>query len=245
MQHVIVTGGSRGLGLAVVEGLLADGYRVSTCSRSRNEAMERLAGDERYRSRFLWAPCTVGRAEEAERFFSEVMTWAGEDGLYGLVNNAGVAVDGVLATFPTNRLQEVLEVDLLGSLQMSRLALRVFLRPRNPGRIVSISSIVGSRGYAGLAVYSAAKAGMDGMTRSLAREVGRLGVTVNSVAPGYLSTGMSSELSQGQLTQIVRRTPMGRLGAFEDILPLVRFLLSDGARFITGQTIIADGGLSS
>ncbi len=244
MRHVIVTGGSRGLGLALVEGLLADGYRVSTCSRSRTEAMERLAEDKRYSDRFHWSACRIGRAEEAEKFVAEVMEWAGEGDLYGLINNAGVVMDGVLATFPTSSIQEILEVDLLGALQMARLATRVFLRRRQGGRILNISSVIGSRGFTGLAAYSAAKAGMDGMTRSLAREVGRLGVTVNSVAPGYLNTEMTSVLSQGQLDQIVRRTPMGRLGAPEDVLAVIRFLLSDSAHFITGHTIMVDGGLS-
>jgi 3-oxoacyl-[acyl-carrier protein] reductase len=112
------------------------------------------------------------------------------------------------------------------------------------GRIVNISSIIGQRGYNGLAAYSASKAGMDGMTRALARELGRRAVTVNSVAPGYLVTEMSSTLNESQRKQILNRTPLGRLGDCDDVLPVVRFLMSENARYITGQTLVVDGGIS-
>src|SRR5690606_1350730 len=111
-------------------------------------------------------------------------------------------------------------------------------------RIVNISSIIGSRGYNGLAAYSASKAGMDGMTPALARELGRRQITVNSLAPGYVKTEMSSTLNAGQLAQIVNRTPLGRLADEQDILGALRFLLSDAAAMITGQTLLVDGGIS-
>jgi 3-oxoacyl-[acyl-carrier protein] reductase len=112
------------------------------------------------------------------------------------------------------------------------------------GRIINISSIIGSRGYNGLSVYSATKAGLDGVTRSLARELGQRQITVNSVAPGYMQTDMSSGLGEDRLKQIVRRTPMNKLAVIEDIIPLVKFLLSESAGMITGQTIMVDGGIS-
>jgi 3-oxoacyl-[acyl-carrier protein] reductase len=112
------------------------------------------------------------------------------------------------------------------------------------GRILNISSIIGSRGYNGMAAYSASKAGMDGLTRALARELGRRQITVNSVGPGYVKTEMSSTLNNIQLAQIVNRTPLRRLASEEDVTALVRFLLSDGAAMITGQTILVDGGVS-
>ncbi len=124
------------------------------------------------------------------------------------------------------------------------MALRILLENRAGGRIVNISSIIGSRGYTGLAAYSASKAGLDGLTRALAREVGRRGITVNSVAPGYLRTDMSAALSGEQLNQIIRRTPLLRLGTVADITPAVKFLLGDEARFITGHTLMIDGGIS-
>jgi 3-oxoacyl-[acyl-carrier protein] reductase len=140
--------------------------------------------------------------------------------------------------------ERVLNVNLISALRLSRLALRKMLSQGDKARIINISSIVGLRGYTGLAAYAASKAGMDGMTRALAREVGRRGITVNSVAPGYLATDLSASLKTEQRRQIVNRTPLGRLGEVADVVPMVRFLLSDEADFITGQTVVVDGGIS-
>lgn len=245
-RHVIVTGGSRGLGAAMIAGLLADGYRVSTCSRSKSEDIERMQADPDFGSRYFWRACQVGEAEEADRFVRDAVEWAGADPLWGLVNNAGVAQAGILASFPNVESERILRINLFGAIQMARAATQVMLKSdRVGGRIINISSIIGSRGYNGLAAYSASKAGMDGLTRALARELGRRRITVNSVAPGYIATEMSSTLSTGQLAQIVNRTPLGRLAGAEDVLALVRFLLGDGAAMITGQVILVDGGVST
>lgn len=238
-RHVIVTGGSRGLGLGIVEALLAEGYRVSTCSRAPSEALERLAGPD-----LFWQPCRIGDGDEVRAFMDAALDLGGGSPLWGLVNNAGIAREGVLATFPEIDVEEVIQVNLTGAIQVARAFLRAKLVKRGPGRIVNISSIIGQRGYNGLSAYSASKAGLDGLTRALAREVGRLQVTVNSVAPGYLATEMSGTLAEGQRDQIVRRTPLGRLGEVADVVPVVRFLLGDGAGFVTGQTIVVDGGIT-
>jgi 3-oxoacyl-[acyl-carrier protein] reductase len=236
-RHVIVTGGSRGLGLALVEGLLDDGYRVSVCSREYTKGLERLEG-----ARLFWKSCRVGQGEEVQAFIDAAAEQAGGIPLWGLVNNAGIAREGVLAGFSEVDTEEILRVNLLGALQAARAFLRAKQVQRGPGRIVNISSIIGQRGYVGLAAYSASKAGLDGMTRSLAREVGRFGITVNSVAPGYLDTETASGLDAEQRAQIVRRTPLGRLGTVIDVVPVVRFLIGDGGGFVTGQTITVDGG---
>jgi 3-oxoacyl-[acyl-carrier protein] reductase len=243
-KHVIVTGGSRGLGAAVIEGLLADGYRVSTCSRTKSEGIERLLAHSEFGSRFFWAACEAGEADQVDTFVREAVQWAGSDGIYGLINNAGIAQAGILASFPNVESEKILKINLLGAIQFARAVSQYLVRRTTGGRIINISSIIGSRGYNGMAAYSASKAGMDGLTRALARELGRKQITVNSVAPGYVKTEMSATLTGVQLTQIVNRTPLGRLASEEDILGVTRFLLSDAAAMITGQTILVDGGIS-
>lgn len=243
-RHVIVTGGSRGLGAAMIEGLLADGYRVSTCSRKKSANIERLLADESHSGRFYWGQCEIGQAAQVDAFVDGAVAWAGDDGLWGLVNNAGIAQTGILASFPNRESEKILQVNLFGAIQAARAASEHMLRLNKGGRIINISSIIGSRGYNGMSAYSASKAGMDGLTRALARELGRRRITVNSVAPGYVLTEMSSVLTPSQLNQIVNRTPLGELAEAEDITNLVRFLLGDGARMITGQTILVDGGVS-
>jgi 3-oxoacyl-[acyl-carrier protein] reductase len=243
MRHVIVTGGSRGLGAETVRSLLEDGYFVSTCSRTKSEFIEGLERDASYSGKFYYQHLDLQQTDGYERFVDDCVARGGP--LYALVNNAGIAMAGVLATFPNADSERILKVNLLGPLAMSRAIIRHFLRSRSGGRIVNISSIIGSRGYNGLAAYSASKAGLDGLTRALARELGPLRVTVNSIAPGYVRTEMSATLSQGQLDQIIRRTPLGRLAEPSDTTGALRFLLSDAAAFITGQLILVDGGVSA
>lgn len=239
---VIVTGGSRGLGKAVVEDLLEAGYRVATCSRSEGE-IEKLQRDSKD-DHFYWRACRIGDEKDEEAYVDAVINWAGEDPIYALINNAGIAFDGVLATFSKSEMASIMEVNLLGAIRLSRLVMRQLLRQASRGRIINISSIVGLRGTNGLAAYSASKSGLDGFTRALAREVGRRGITVNSVAPGFLETDLSETLSMRHRQQIIRRTPLRRLGLVEDITPIIRYLLSEEASFITGQTLAIDGGLT-
>lgn len=244
-RSVIVTGGSRGLGWGIVEDLLKSGYSVVTCSRSKPEALS--SGERQTVDRLHWLPCALGDEAEEAAFFARGMAWITSEGhqLYGLVNNAGIAGEGILATFPNADTERIISVNLMSSLRLARLTSRVLLAANQGGRIINITSIVGLRGYTGLAAYSASKAGLDGLTRSLARELGRRRITVNSVAPGYLETALSASLGESQRRQIVNRTPLGRLGLVSDVVPVVRFLLSDESAFITGQTLVVDGGISS
>jgi 3-oxoacyl-[acyl-carrier protein] reductase len=160
-----------------------------------------------------------------------------------LVNNAGIAPEGVLPLMREDEIHRVLAVNLEAAIVLAQACSRAMLT-RAQGVILNISSIIGTRGYSGLAAYSATKAGLDGLTRSLARELGPRGIRVNSIAPGYLETEMSSTLDAAQRQQIVRRTPLGRLGTVADVVGMVRFVLSPAAAFITGQTLVIDGGIT-
>lgn len=160
MKHVIVTGASRGLGLVLANGLATSGYRVSTCSREKSADLDRLLSANS--GRVAWFRCSVADAQDVDRLFEAAMDWAGADGLYALINNAGIAGEGVLATFPNTDSQHIVQVNLMGALHCARAALRLLLRQNSGGRIINISSIIGVRGYTGLAAYSASKAGVDG-----------------------------------------------------------------------------------
>jgi len=243
-RHVLLSGGSRGLGLAILDGLLADGYVVSTCSRKSSAALAARMGEPGLASRLSWFPCDLADAGACDAFVGAAQEARPDLPLYGLINNAGIAQEGVLATFPMVETERLVATNLLAPLHLARAFLRAMLVQGGSGRIINISSIIAQRGYTGLAAYAASKAGLDGMTRALAREVGRRGITVNGIAPGYLETEMSQDLDDRQRQQIIRRTPAGRLGTPADIVPVVCFLLGDGAAFVSGQTLVVDGGLT-
>jgi 3-oxoacyl-[acyl-carrier protein] reductase len=239
----MVTGGSRGLGAAIVEGLLAAGYCVSTCSKSKSAHIDHMLNQ--YAARFFWSSCRIGDPASVDSFVRAAIAWSGRDSLYGLINNAAIARAGILASFPNSEIEQIVRVNLLGAIQVTRAASIYLVKHAGGARIINISSIIGIRGYNGLAAYSASKAGIDGLTRALARELGRRNVTVNSIAPGYMKTSMSATITETQMGRILRRTPLGRLVSEDDVFSAVRFLLSDGAAMLTGQTICIDGGLSS
>jgi 3-oxoacyl-[acyl-carrier protein] reductase len=235
-ERVLVTGGSRGLGLAFCQALLAQGSAVRTIARSRTDAvdeLERTAGD-----RFEFVTGDVTSDGDVRRFL------AGARDFDALINNAGAGIDGLLATQSLDAIDRVLDLNLRSALVCAKWFIRARLGARQPGTIVNVSSIVGIRGYAGLAAYGATKAGMLGMTRALARELGSKGFRVNAVLPGYLDTELSASLGSEQRDQIVRRTPLERLGTVDDVTPVVLFLLSDAAAFITGQELVVDGGIT-
>ena len=239
-KHVIVSGGGRGLGLSIVKTLLVNGYFVSSFSRKKTTEIEKLEND--YPGHLYFDCVDMTEAQSRKEFINTAIGKVGD--IFGLVNNAAFARDGILATLPEVEINRMISLNLESTIILTRLCLRNMIKTLG-GRIINISSIIGTRGYNGLTVYSATKAGLDGFTRSLAREVGRRGITVNSIAPGYMETTMSSGLSDRQIDQIIKRTPMGRLPGPQDVLPLVEFLLSEKSDMITGQTILVDGGISS
>lgn len=239
-ENVLVSGGSKGLGLAIVRTLLARGDSVATFARHSTPEIEALL--ENYPDRFDFAE---GNMMQSATFRVLVKRFEKKlGGLTGLVNNAGTVAEALLARQDPADIVRLLETNLAGPLLLTREVARgMMIRQR--GRIVNISSIVSVSGYKGTAAYSATKGGLNAMTRALARELGGRNITVNVVAPGYMETDLVKEMSPKHLAQIVRRTPLGRPGTVEDVSNVVAFLLSDAAQFISGQTIVVDGGLSA
>ena len=240
-RTVLVTGGSRGLGAAIVQSFLDSGDRVAACARSETDAVRGWQADARLADRFLFLAADLAQPDVPARLVrAAVERWGSID---VLVNNAGVARDGVIALYSDEDADAVIDLNLKGTIRLTRQVVRSMLT-HGGGRIVNVSSIVGRTGYRGLAVYSATKAALDGFTRALARELGSRNITVNAIAPGYLRTEMSHGLDEGQLDQIVRRTPAGRLGEPEDIARAIQFLVDERNDWITGHVLVVDGGLT-
>jgi 3-oxoacyl-[acyl-carrier protein] reductase len=242
---VLLTGGTKGLGLEFVKMLLNEGYLVATCARSEKSSKELDDLLHHFGDRLSYAQLDVADTDAIALFVKKSCVKHGVISPYALINNAGVARDGVLASLPSIEIRRMVDINLVGAIEMTRAVVQLMLINGGSGRIINISSIIGSHGYNGLGPYAATKAGLDGFTRSLAREIGRRGITVNSVAPGYMETEMSSTLQPERRQQIIRRTPLGRLGRALDVTPMVRFLLSSEAAFITGQVITIDGGINA
>ncbi|MGO4257869.1 SDR family NAD(P)-dependent oxidoreductase [Marmoricola sp. RAF53] len=240
-RTVIITGGSRGLGAGFVQAYLDNGDRVATCARSITPEVEKWQSDPETADRILFMPFDLSSREDVDTFVkATVEKWGGID---ILINNAGVARDGVIGLTSDEDIDIVVDLNIKGTLYITRIVSRRMLAA-GKGNILNISSIVGRSGYRGLAVYSATKAALDGMTRALARELGSRGIRVNGIAPGYLRTEMSHGLDEGQMQQIVRRTPAGRLGEPADVARAALFLTDPANDYITGHVLVIDGGLT-
>ena len=237
-RHVIISGGSRGLGRTLVEGLIESGYQISTFSRNRTDFTDQYLNHPAV----FFESADICDSPALARFLGNAKERFGLP--YGLVNCAGVATVGVLPLLRDEQIDQAIATNLRGTITLTRLVLRQMRIRGDGGSIVNISSVVGLRGYRGMAVYSATKGGMDAMTRALARELGAWKIRVNSVAPGYLQTEMSSSLNDQQLKKILSRTPLNRLGTPQDVVGPVRFLLSDESAFVTGQVLTVDGGIT-
>ncbi|MGV9565160.1 SDR family NAD(P)-dependent oxidoreductase [Streptomyces sp. NPDC003480] len=237
----LVSGGSRGLGRLLVERLLADGWRVATFSREPAVGLgvDAAGGDDE--SRFFWGRADLTDPGSLRAFVAEAQRRFGRLDL--LVNNAGRLHEGLLLTTPLTKVAEVIAVNLTASVVLAQCCAKPMVR-NGGGVIVNVSSINAIRGFRGVSVYAAAKAGVDGFMRSLARELGAFGIRVNSVVPGFFDSDMTSHVPEQQRKRIEGRTPLGRLGTAQEVADAVLFLASPAARFITGQSIVVDGGIT-
>ena len=239
-EVIIISGGSRGLGAALVEKLLGIGYIVATFSRSQTAFTDKCSA-QYTEKQFYWKSVDAKNSSDIRNFVKKTAEKYGH--INGLINNAGIHIEGILTTHSDVEIDNLLNINLKGAISLTQACLKYML-VQNQGNIIMISSVIGTRGFKGLTVYGASKAALDGFTKGLAREYGRYNIRVNAIAPGYLETDMTNSLNKAKINQIIRRTPLKRLGKVEDITGIVNFLLSKDATFITGQTIIADGGLT-
>ncbi len=235
-----MTGSTRCLGLAISRHLADDGFKVVASGREVTTELSDLI--ERSNGTVVFEPLDLAEPDLIHRFVKSVGARNGP--LYGLVNNAAVGIDGVLATMHNSDINRILTVNVNAPIVLAKYVSRAMLRQRE-GRIVNVSSIIASTGYSGLAAYGASKAAMEGLTRSLARELGKAGITVNAVAPGFMATEMTQGLEGEKLEKITRRSPLGRLASVEDAAAAVAWLLGPQAQSITGTVLRVDAGASA
>jgi 3-oxoacyl-[acyl-carrier protein] reductase len=236
VRNVVVTGGSRGIGLGIATALARSGYEVIAIARRSGPGLE-AAMAQHSNLRFFSLDLA-----DLVRLADHIRTLRNEFGtIYGLVNNAGIGTAGILSTMPDEHIAQVLQMNVIAPITLTKYILRSMMAAR-AGRVVNIASVVASAGYSGLSAYSASKAAMVGFTRSLAREVGSLGITVNAVAPGFVATEMTHGLTDKQRQQIERRSALQRMATVEEVAAAVEFLMSDKAAAITGTVMTVDAG---
>lgn len=239
MKNVLVSGGTRGLGLAVTGRLAADGYHVIATGRTVTPELESLIAQPSRTGRVTFAPLDLHTPESIHPFVRQTTDQHGP--LYGLVHNAAMGLGGVLATMHDSQIEEVVRVNVLSAMLLTKYACRSMLT-RREGRVVLVASIVAQTGFNGLSVYGATKAALLGFARSLARELGKANITVNTVSPGYLDTDMTRSIDAEQMESIRRRSPLGRLATVDDVASAIAYLLSDQAAAITGTDLTVDAG---
>ena len=240
-KTAFVTGGSRGIGRAVCLELAARGADVFLCCTGSVGAARQVAEEcQALGVKAAWARADISREEDCQALFAQAEEQLG--GVDILVNNAGVTRDGLLLRMKDEDLEQVLAVNLTGAIRCARLAARGMVK-RRWGRVISMSSVVGLHGNPGQVNYAASKAGLIGMTKSLAKELGSRGVTVNTIAPGFIETDMTAALPDRAREALLGTIPLGRLGQPEEVARMVAFLSGPGGDYITGQVLSVDGGM--
>jgi 3-oxoacyl-[acyl-carrier protein] reductase len=241
MRNVIVTGGSRGLGLGIARKIIESGFRAIVIARKEGDEFiaAKLETEKTRPGSLHFMPFDLAQIKDIPDLVKKLCKDFGP--IYGLVNNAGMSADGVLALTSTREIEQVVRLNVTSPMVLTKHVVR-FMMADGGGRIVNISSITAFTGYSGLSVYAATKASLIGFTRSLAREVGRTGINVNAVAPGFVSTDMTKSLTEENRQQIARRSALKRMVDVEDVANAVDFLMGEGARNITGTVITVDAG---
>ena len=238
MLNVLITGGSRGIGLAIARRLAASGYHVTAVARRESDdlrqAVREVGGD-----RLHFKPFDLSDVDAIPAFVKAVRDEFGR--IYGLVNNAELGTEGLLATMHNSEIEALIRLNVLSPVVLTKYVVRQMMAD-GEGRIINISSIIATTGYNGLSVYGATKAAATGFTRSLAREVGRLGITVNAVAPGFIDTELTQGLSDEGRQRIAGRSALRRLPEADDVASMVEYLLGEGGRNITGTVLTVDAG---
>jgi 3-oxoacyl-[acyl-carrier protein] reductase len=243
-RNVLITGASRGLGLGIARKLAGAGHCVIAVARKPTKKLTAAIAQAKRgkRGSLHFVAFDLGKIDAIPNLVRTLRKDFGP--LFGLVNNAAVGFDGVLATMHNSQIEELVRVNTLSPIVLSKYVVRSMMSER-AGRIVNVASIIGFTGYSGLSVYAATKASMLGFTRSLAREVGRFGITVNAVAPGFLDTDMTHGLAGEARERVMRRSALRRLASVDDVAGAVEYLLSEQARSISGTVLTVDAGATA
>lgn len=241
VRTVVVTGASKGLGLAIARRLAAGGYRVVAVARTEGElpaARAALAG-QAGAGEIVFRAFDLSQIEAIGEYVRGLRAEFGAP--WGLVNNAALGTDGLLANMHLSQIEALVRLNTLSPIVLTKYVARAMMAAGR-GRIVNVASIIASTGYSGLSVYGATKASLLGFTRSLAREVGRMGITVNAVAPGFMATEMTASMDEDQRGQVARRSALRRLVEPDDVAASVEYLMGEAGRNVTGSVFTVDAG---